>query len=345
MSRIAPTLALLAALILLTACGGGGGPTTTTLPSAPTGLTGTLWVTGAEGYPLEGGPVLLTAFAEGPSSWAVNRDAVWAGSATSGVYRADGDGSNSQIFVRLGGVGIEAIAIGTNYIWAGITGDATTEKALVTIDPITRRASYLRLVNGWGRYFADIVVDGPNVYALTDSSFELTRIDEATRTVQLTVPLGQDPADPTGPRGDFFGTGRLAVGPGHVWVLDSTHSKLHKIDKTTLAIVNTADLSAHLPPDGDFDALVVGDQRVYVAETEFNTRNEGSIVAVDKVTGVSTEIYAPPGDGIREGIAANGDVLIVTDGGITNAIVDGLTGAVIDRLPFSTRGRPFVWVP
>ena len=332
-------LTLTAGSVLLAACGGSGSPTI--IPN-PGPLPGMVWIGGEEGYPIEGGTPVLPRFAERVSSFDADRRDLWVGSAGGNLYSIRTDGTGRRGPYRVSDVSISAIAFGGGTVWAANDGSAGLPQSLIAFDALTSTHVHIRSLLTGSHWFDGIVVDGADVFVLLGNSFALAKLDAASRSLLAQVELGEDPTDPTGPRGDFYGTGEIDVDSSSIWVLDRSVGKLHEIAKTDLALLRSIDLAHHVPATSDYDHLAVGAARVYVSDSDSGATDV--VVAIDKLTGASSVVVGPI-DYLGGGLEVFGDTLLVQDGGPFGSVYDGRTGNHRGNVPFSLQGRPFLWVP
>lgn len=328
------------------ACSGGGGGGGSGTGGSSASFTGVVFTEGGKvGWPLDGdgSTPIMASFADDSAAFDADANGVWMATSTPKIYGMNTDGSNLRgpFDVPASSVGLDFATIAGTEVWFANSG---SNAGPVVFDTVAETAADLPPDPDFGGSFDGIDSDDSSVYVLHGISFGLVKYSRATRARELGVALGENPADPTGPRGAFAGNGELGVGSGFVWVFDTSVYKLHKIAKADLSITQTVDLNALILPAADSKNMnmVVGDTRVYIANRDPGD-DTGVILAVDKASGTASSVWTMP-DSIIPALGIKGDTLLVSDG-IGTLAVDGLTGTEHGRVPAELHGDPTVWVP
>ena len=329
------------------ACSGssGGGGAGTGGSSA--GFTGTVFTEGGKiGWPMDGdgSAPIMAGFADASVTFdASAATGVWMATSADKIYGMNTDGSNLRgpFDAPASTVTLDHATLAGTEVWFANSG---SNAGPVVFDTVTETATALAADAEFLDRFDGIDADESSVYVLYGSSFGLVKYSRATRMRELGVPLGENPADPTGPRGAFAGNGELAVGSDAVWVFNTSVYKLHKIAKADLSITQTIDLNALILPTADPGNMymVVGSERVYIANRDPGD-DTGVVLAVDKSSGTPTTAWTGP-EAIIHAIGVKGDTLLIPDG-VGTLIVDGLNGNELGRAPAVLRGDPTVWLP
>jgi hypothetical protein len=317
--------------------------------SGASGLDGTVWTEGGNvGWPLdtESPEPILVGRVETPDTFAADEDGVWMAYTEGEIYGADADGSNltGPFDVAADGIGADLIALRNGEVWLA-RGNA--ESALAVYDISADSLTEIALTEEtWCGPFDGLVTDGDDVFVLCSNPFELWKLDADSQELDGSVALGEDPSDPTGPRGEFFGAGKLGVGEDSLWIFNTDALKLHQIDKSDLSIEETVDLSGEIPGDSFVDSiqLEVGDENVYVINAN-NGSDASDFLAIDKS---SLEVSKPLSDGpeILSGIAINEDILLYEDQGRGVFALDGTSGDEVARFSMMIFDDDLsIWVP
>ncbi len=319
--------------------------------SASSSVRGTLWTEGGIlGWRLDGDPsdpIRIVDLVELPDAFAADETGVWMAYRDGPMYGADAEGDNlvGPIDVGVDGIGPDFMAMGDGEVWLARSG-TETGPAVYDIENGTLTETG-PIPDEFGGFYSGLVVDGDAVYALLNRGLELLEYDASSREFTQGVPLGEDPSDPSGPRGRFGSPGSLAVSSQAVWVLDADVSKLHKIDKRDLTIDGTADLSARVSPDSDNGALRVyaGEDNVYVVNP-FNGSDDTDIFAIDQDSLDVSQVSKRNGE-VYSGLAVNGDLLLYELVGDGTFVIDGTSGDEVAAytVGYFLEGEPTIWVP
>jgi outer membrane protein assembly factor BamB len=196
-------------------------------------------------------------------------DAVVLGGSEGELVVADAETLELRSQIALGS-DVEAIASVGDEAFVALLGDGTSEDgpaiARVDLANVTETSRFFDVdVN---EQHAAMLAEGDDLIVLVGNGFALERVSTASETVVQDVPLGQNPDDPEGPRGEFYGYGMLASAEGRYWVFDEYSDRLLGLDATSFAVQvmhHTAALlenagATHVVSDGSELFLTLADK-------------------------------------------------------------------------------------
>jgi streptogramin lyase len=177
-----------------------------------------------------------------------------------------------------------------------------------------------RIIDDVDHYEA-LMVDGQVLWVLAGNGFELHKADAATLAEQGSAVLGEDPANPDGPRAAKYGYGDLAAVGGKLWIADTYKNKLLSVDKATLAATVVTKLP-ELAADGVPSTFVSNKDSVFLAVAD------GTVVRFDGTTGERLKTYTF-GDGAAKVFTVTDDKMYLNPDELAATVieVDIATGA------------------
>jgi hypothetical protein len=204
-------------------------------------------------------------------------------------------------------VDIYNIAVGGGYAFT--SPESNIQPPILRIDASTFEVvTQADILDGVG-YPTRILYDGSDLWIMQWNAIELVRADPTTLDVRERVLLGQDPNDPNGAFGPFYGVGYMADSGDTLWIIDTESLRLLSVDKATVTPRAVADLSDLTDFDTffEFDANSHG---VFLLLAE-----PGIVVRFDPETGERLNTYDFADDGGVGNMAVGRDTLYVTPGG------------------------------
>jgi YVTN family beta-propeller protein len=156
---------------------------------------------------------------------------------------------------------------------------------------------------GVGKTPLGIATGFGSIWVVNQGDGTVSRIDEASRAVTATIPLGVKRGS------DAFVGGQVAAGAGGVWVAYGS-SGLLRIDPASNRVVATIDVSKYAL------SVVAGDQAVWVAASTSDTFPAGADNQLYRIDPITNEIvaWAQTGDGAA-GLAIGEDAVWVAEAG------------------------------
>jgi hypothetical protein len=294
MNRSKQAFRALAAGMALWLCGGCGSSDEQS-PEGSNPGSGTLWVattgiqflfgvdvaTGKMGLDLE----LATSPVE-VSALAAEGGLVWAGRSDGSLLVVDETKEKIDATLSLAATSdpVEKLAFGGGSAYAAL--GSMTAPHVYRVDAATRALKTQAPVIETNALFSGLLYDGSALWVLSDNEFKVRKVDASTLAVIGTVSLGQDPANPLGPRRDAYGAGYMAQVGGKLWVIDSTTNQLLSIEKSSLTAKYESDLADLLESSGSV-VLAANHDSVFLA-----LAREGKVVRFDGATGARAQTYA-----------------------------------------------------
>jgi hypothetical protein len=105
-------------------------------------------------------------------------------------------------------------------------------------------------------FYDGIIADEEAAWVLLGNTFGVVKIAGDPLGVSETIELGENPRDPSGPRGSFYGFGSFVKIGRLIWVWDKKNNKLLKLDINPLSVYTVIDLN---PIIGDDDEGYMAD--------------------------------------------------------------------------------------
>jgi YVTN family beta-propeller protein len=156
---------------------------------------------------------------------------------------------------------------------------------------------------GVGKTPLGIATGFGSVWVVNQGDGTVSRIDEASRAVTATIPLGVKPSS------DFLLGGQVAAGAGGIWVAYGG-SGLIRIDPASNRVVATLDVSKYVL------SVAASGQAVWVAGSTSATFPAGADNRLYRIDGITNEVvaWAQTGDG-ASGLAIGDGALWVAEAG------------------------------
>jgi len=244
---------------------------------------------------------------DGPTSLAVDEDAVWVANAQEGsVARID---PRTRSVVEHIPVGSQpsGIAVGGGAVWVADSLDGTVTR----IDPTTNTA--VQTVRGIVTPTA-VAAGFGSVWVTSADERSVKRIDADSGDVVDTIPTGA------------LGLG-IAVGAGSVWVTDESSRSVARIDLASGSVVHT--VAVGNGPTG----IAFGAGSVWVANSL-----DGTVSRIDPETDKVTAVI-PVGEG-PDGVAAESDAVWVSSEFSRSIVrIDPAEARVVETIPVGNRPK------
>lgn len=197
---------------------------------------------------------------------------------------------------------VELVAVGGGSVYAA--SGSPNDPQVQRVDLASGTVQAAAPVIGGADLFSGLVYDSGTLWVLSDNNFKLSKVDAASLAVLGSVSLGQDPSEPQGARGDFYGSGLMAEMSDKLWIIDVSAAQLLSVEKGSLTAKYESDLSDLLEPEGGV-ALAVNHDSFFVTLPD-----AGKIVRFDGASGARAQTYTlETGAGLA--IAASNDRLYV----------------------------------
>ncbi len=241
-----------------------------------------------------------------PNDLVIAAGKVWVGTDDGDLLAIDPQSGEAGDPLHIGGP-IEHIAAGGGRLFVAHFGggDSGLPPQVVEVDPAKVTELNRFAVVDINESHDGLILDGSTLYVLVGNGFALERVDPDSGAVMDSVALGENPDDPSGPRGDFYGYGQMILVGGTMWVLDEYKNKVLGVDATSLAVGPILDATSWLD-NGGADYLASDGKDVFVSLKDAN-----SIVRLDGKTGEVKDTYDYE-DGA--GVIAFKDGLLYMDG-------------------------------
>jgi hypothetical protein len=177
---------------------------------------------------------------------------------------------------------IEQLVLGSGAAYA--TAGSEREPHVFRIDTTSFKTQEASVISSTS-LFSGFLYDGSVLWVLADNEFTLSKVDATTLSVLDSIPLGQNPSDPTGARVDKYGAGFMAQVGGKLWIIDSTTSQLLSVDKSTLVAKYVSDLKDLLEPSGSV-IFTSNHDSLFLALAD-----QGKIIRLDGQSGARVQTY------------------------------------------------------
>lgn len=238
------------------------------------------------------------------SALAVASGQAWVGRSDGALVVVDGASEkvDKTLNIASSGERIELVTLGggSAYVASGSPNDPHVSRVDVASGSVQAEAPVI----GGADLFSGLLYDSGTLWVLSDNNFTLSKVDATSLAVLGSVSLGQDPSEPEGPRGDFYGSGVMAQSDSKLWIIDVSSNQLLSVEKSSLSVQYESDLADLLESEGGI-ALAANQESFFVTLPD-----AGKIVRFDSATGARAQTYTlATGAGLA--IAAGSDRLYV----------------------------------